>query len=219
MGRWLAIVFFGVLAAAFVDNAVETSLAVIREPDSRAVAIAGNSVLRAGVLIAFTAFVFLRGPARRPSRDPVAFAACVVGMFALVAIRTPEESVSTGLVFAGDLVALVSAAWVLVSIVALGRCFGVLPEARGLVTRGPYRLVRHPLYLGELGTCAGLVIAAPSTWNLVVASAFAGAQGVRMHLEERALATEFPEYAVYRNRTPRLVPRLGALAEVARKAT
>ena len=219
MGRWLAIIFFGVLAAAFVDNAVEACVALVREPDSRAFAIAGYSLLRAGVLIAFTAFVFLRGPARRPSRDPVAFVACVVGMFALVAIQTPEASVSTGLVFAGDVVALVSAAWMLASILVLGRCFGVLPEARGLVTRGPYRLVRHPLYLGELGTCAGLVIAAPSAWNLAVAAAFAGAQGVRMYLEERALANEFPEYVVYRKRTPRLFPRFGALAEGARRGT
>ena len=56
----------------------------------------------------------------------------------------------------------------LVAALALGRCFGVLPEARGLVTHGPYRLVRHPLYLGELAAMGGLLVASPSPRNLAL---------------------------------------------------
>jgi protein-S-isoprenylcysteine O-methyltransferase Ste14 len=94
---------------------------------------------------------------------------------------------------------------------ALGRCFGVLPEARGLVTGGPYRVVRHPLYLGELGACAGLVIASPSGWNFALAVVFAVAQGARMRMEEQELSHQFPEYGAYAARTPRLIPlRRGA---------
>jgi protein-S-isoprenylcysteine O-methyltransferase Ste14 len=217
MGRGLATAFFAVLAAAFVDDAVEACISLVQDPALRAGALAAYAVLRAGVLVAFAVFVFLRGPARRPSREPVAFAACLVGMFGLVAIQKPDASVETGLVLVGDVVVLVSVAWMLVSVLALGRCFGVLPEARGLVTRGPYRLVRHPLYLGEFGTCAGFVIAAPSGRNVAVALVFAAAQGTRMILEERALALEFPEYAAYRQRTPRLLPRVEAVVEVARR--
>jgi protein-S-isoprenylcysteine O-methyltransferase Ste14 len=95
----------------------------------------------------------------------------------------------------------------LASVLALGRCFGVLPEARGLVTRGPYRVVRHPVYLGELGAAAGLVAGAPDRWNLAAMAAFVSAQFVRMRLEERALQREFPEYAAYAAGTPRLLPR------------
>jgi protein-S-isoprenylcysteine O-methyltransferase Ste14 len=106
----------------------------------------------------------------------------------------------------GELVAVVSSVWLLASVLALGRCFGILPEARGLVTRGPYRLVRHPVYLGELGVCAGLVIGAPTIWNIACAALILAAQIVRMGLEERALEAEFPEYAAYARRTSRIVP-------------
>lgn len=39
----------------------------------------------------------------------------------------------------------------LVSLGTLGRSFAILPARRGIVARGPYRLVRHPIYVAELG--------------------------------------------------------------------
>jgi protein-S-isoprenylcysteine O-methyltransferase Ste14 len=125
-----------------------------------------------------------------------------------VLLQRPPESVSTAFVLAGDVVAFVACLWLLASVLTLGRCFGVLPEVRGLVTRGPYRFVRHPVYLGELVAAGGLVIAAPTRWNLVVGGVLIAAQVVRMRLEEKALAQEFPEYLAYSARTPRIVPRL-----------
>jgi protein-S-isoprenylcysteine O-methyltransferase Ste14 len=68
--------------------------------------------------------------------------------------------------------------------------------------------VRHPVYLGELVACAGLLLAAPTTWNAFVAAVFAGAQALRMRLEENELSLQFPEYPGYAAETPRLVPRL-----------
>ena len=102
---------------------------------------------------------------------------------------------------------LIAGYWALkLSVLALGRCFGVLPEARGLVTRGPYRLVRHPVYLGEIAACVGLLLAAFSVWNVGCFVVLCAAQWVRMGLEERALEDTFPEYAAYAARTPRLIP-------------
>ena len=96
----------------------------------------------------------------------------------------------------------------LASALALGTCFGVLPEVRGLVTRGPYRIVRHPIYLGELGAYAGLFVASPRLLNLIGGLFFVAGQATRMRLEERALRAEFPEYAAYAARTSRLLPRV-----------
>jgi protein-S-isoprenylcysteine O-methyltransferase Ste14 len=199
---------FVLVAFAAGVSALDSFQTLFAEWTLRAWAVAGYSVLKAGVATAFSVFVLVRAPSRRPSRDPVAFAACAIAIGAVIALQGPSSSASTSLVIVGELVALASCAWLLVSALALGRCFGLLPEVRGLVTRGPYRLVRHPVYLGEFGACAGLVLAAPSYWNFGVAAAFAAAQATRIRLEERALLAELPEYAEYAARTPRLVPRL-----------
>jgi protein-S-isoprenylcysteine O-methyltransferase Ste14 len=208
MSRGIVTSLFGLLTASFVYEAVQVWQSAILAPSFQAWAVAAHALLWACVFAAFTVFVVLRAPPRRPSREPLAFAAALLGMWALVALRQPDGEVNVALVVIGDVILVVAAAWMLASILSLGRCFGVLPEARGLVTHGPYRFVRHPLYLAEFGICAGLVVAAPSLWNVAVAAVFASAQSVRMMLEERALGAEFPAYARYAAVTPRLVPRL-----------
>jgi protein-S-isoprenylcysteine O-methyltransferase Ste14 len=212
MSRLLITGIFVFVALAAGLQAIGSFEALLSEPTLRSWAVAGYTVLKAGVAVAFSVFVLVRAPSRRPSRDPVAFAACAIAIGAVIALQGPSSSASTSLVIVGELVALGSCAWLLVSALALGRCFGILPEVRGLVTRGPYRLVRHPVYLGEFGACAGLVLASPSRWNIGVAAAFAAAQATRIRLEERTLLAELPEYAEYAARTPRLLPRLRGIS-------
>jgi protein-S-isoprenylcysteine O-methyltransferase Ste14 len=208
LSRWLVTGVFALLTTATAWEAVNVSRAAVAEPLLRSWAEAGYSTLRLAIVAAFTVFVFVRSPSRRPSREPLAFAACAAAITAVVLLEAPPASIATRLVVFGDLIAFASCLWLLVSVVALGRCFGVLPEVRGLVTRGPYRLVRHPVYLGELGAYFGLVIAAPTGRNLALAVVFASAQLVRSRLEEAALAAEFPEYEDYAARTPRFLPRV-----------
>jgi protein-S-isoprenylcysteine O-methyltransferase Ste14 len=214
MSRLVITALFTVVALAAGVQTVISVSAAIEDPSAHAWAVAGYSLLKAAVAAAFSVFVLVRDPSRRPSRDPIAFAACATAIVAVVALEQPSDAAATSLVLAGEVVTLVSCVWLLVSALALGRCFGILPEVRGLVMRGPYRVVRHPVYLGELGACAGLVLASPTHWNFGLAAAFSAAQATRILLEERVLLEEFPEYAEYAERTPRLVPRLPSISIV-----
>jgi protein-S-isoprenylcysteine O-methyltransferase Ste14 len=208
VSRWTVTAVFVALAIATATRAVGVWRDALADPALRIWAETGYASLRTAVVVAFSLFVFTRGPSRRAARDPVAFAACAAAVGAIVLLQGPPEGTATSLVLAGDFVALVACVWLLAAVLVLGRCFGVLPEARGLVTRGPYGVVRHPVYLGELAACAGLLLAAPTTWNLFVAAVFVGAQALRMRLEENELGAHFPEYARYAAETPRLFPRL-----------
>lgn len=77
--------------------------------------------------------------------------------------------------------------WQLASKATLGRAFGLLPAVRGLVTRGPYRLVRHPIYLGYLIAHVGFLLGNFSWRNLLVLAVLYLAQAVRMLREEAML--------------------------------
>jgi protein-S-isoprenylcysteine O-methyltransferase Ste14 len=209
VSRFAVTAIFLAMTAATLVSVLESWREALATPEGRAWAVAAYTVLRLAIVAAFSLFVFMRPPSRRPSRDPIALVACATAVAAVVVLQKPPEGASTSVVVLGDLLALVSCIWLLASVLTLGRCFGVLPEVRGLVREGPYRIVRHPVYLGELGACAGLVVAAPTAWNVGVAAVFAAAQAVRMRLEEEAIAEEFPEYAEYAHATPALFPRLG----------
>ncbi len=88
----------------------------------------------------------------------------------------------------------------------LGRAFSVLPQARSLVTDGPYRFVRHPLYVAEQVATFGIMWQFQQPWALMVALLSLAAQFPRMHYEEQILAQTFPSYRAYAERTARLIP-------------
>ena len=75
------------------------------------------------------------------------------------------------------------------SLVALGFSFSIAPEDRGIVERGPYRFVRHPMYLGEILSLLGLCISANNTWNWFALLLFVRLVMVRISAEERVLAS------------------------------
>ncbi len=77
-----------------------------------------------------------------------------------------------------------------------------------LVERGPYRVVRHPIYLAGLLLAAGTFLAHPSPASACLGGGFAAGVVLKAWLEERALRGVLGEqYARYAARVPALVPR------------
>ena len=88
----------------------------------------------------------------------------------------------------------------------LGKSFSIFAEARRLVTDGPYRIVRHPLYLCEAVAVVGVTLQVLSPLAVLIAIAVVMAQWRRMINEEAILKLAFPEYRAYAANTPFLIP-------------
>ena len=80
------------------------------------------------------------------------------------------------------------------------------PTAAGLVTGGPFAVVRHPMYAGGLAVFLGFsLLASVAALALTVALAFLWAGKLRF--EERLLVAVYGDYPAYRERvTRRLIP-------------
>ncbi len=122
---------------------------------------------------------------------------------------------STALVLAssGSLLAIAGAALVLRSRAELGSAWSLAPKAdqgTGLVTTGPYRLVRHPIYLGFALLAMGQALAFGSWPALVIVlCGIVPTFAWRASAEEKLLSRTFGErYAVYRQRTKMIIPYL-----------
>jgi protein-S-isoprenylcysteine O-methyltransferase Ste14 len=76
----------------------------------------------------------------------------------------------------------------------LRRSFSITVEARSLVTKGPYRLVRHPVYLGEVFAAVSVVMWRWSWVNAGILAMFIIVQMSRARWEENKLKRIFPEY-------------------------
>jgi len=89
--------------------------------------------------------------------------------------------------------ALVSAVGLVIVVLgkmALGRSFGVVPANRGVVVRGPYGLVRHPIYTGYLITHVAFLAAHPSSLNVAIVLCGDTALILRAMMEERVLSAD-----------------------------
>jgi protein-S-isoprenylcysteine O-methyltransferase Ste14 len=118
----------------------------------------------------------------------------------------PRRDLSLSLEVISTLLIMIGNAGAVVALLQLGRSFSVMAETRQLVTTGPYRFVRHPLYLAEQIAIVGVFMQFASMWAVLLLAVQIGFQLRRMHNEELVLTTSFPEYAAYKRTTARLIP-------------
>ena len=161
-------------------------------------------LLLAGELLVVVLTV-MRRPATLINRSFAAGLVTVVSVLGPPMLRTGDapalapDLVTTVLSAIGLAIAAVGKA-------SLGRSFGLVPANRGVVVRGPYTLVRHPIYLGYLFAHVAFFVQYPNLWNAVVLLLADTALIVRALMEERVLS-EDAEYQGYCQRVSwHLVP-------------
>ena len=118
----------------------------------------------------------------------------------------PRQELSASAEVVSTVLTMIGTTGAIFALSQLGRSFSLMAESRRLVTSGPYRFVRHPLYVAEEVAMLGLFMQFASIWTALLFAAQIASQLRRIHNEEAVLNASFPEYDAYRRTTARLVP-------------
>lgn len=150
-------------------------------------------------------FVLLRRPTANISRKIDDWALAMLGSFApglVVIVGQPwpgTEWLAVTMVLAGEFFQI----WAKLT---LRRSFGIAPANRGVKTGGPYKVLRHPMYTGYCVAQLGVLLALPSTFNLLLFVFTWSIQIVRLKREEALLGND-PSYREMMHRVRwRLLP-------------
>jgi protein-S-isoprenylcysteine O-methyltransferase Ste14 len=184
-------------------------------------------VLRTASLLAFAAPMLLaatgrrahprtRARQRRGDQAPVVANFAAFGAFLpalLIFSGSSEGAMALWFALSGSLLAVAGAVLVLQSRAALGAAWSFVPmtdQGTGFIRTGPYRLVRHPIYLGLAMLAMGQALAF-SSWPacLVVVCGILPTFAWRARAEETLLRRTFGEhYTHYQDQTKMIIPHL-----------
>jgi protein-S-isoprenylcysteine O-methyltransferase Ste14 len=119
-------------------------------------------------------------------------AAGVVTVVSIVGppILRPSDAAALAPDVVTTLLSAVGLAFAIVGKASLGRSFGLVPANRGVIVRGPYTLVRHPIYAGYLLTHLAFLAQYPTVWNVSILAIADAALVVRALMEERVLSAD-----------------------------
>lgn len=196
---WLDLVERAAVLAMFVSFAARNLHAIVdRGQVFNIVVVASEGLVAAFVLIRRTS----SDVTRRPLDWTLAFGA-TIGPLLAQAVSNARPLAPQGVGVALLLFGLGFQIW---AKLILRRSFGIVPANRGVKASGPYRFVRHPMYLGYVTVHVGFLLLSPSLLNLAIYGASFAVQLFRILAEERLLGAD-PAYAAYRLQTRwRLVP-------------
>jgi protein-S-isoprenylcysteine O-methyltransferase Ste14 len=153
-----------------------------------------------------TYFLCVRRPPIAKAQGLASRAIALAGTHLPVAIILFDRTQNLAVQSASAVITAGGTAGAIYTLWYLGRSFSVFPQARRLVTTGPYSRVRHPLYLFEEISVIGIAAGRTQPWALLIAVSSFLLQIVRMKYEERVLDQSFPEYPRYAASVSRLLP-------------
>lgn len=203
--RLLPAIFFSVFLARYLLTVWDT-LHSIRQPSDYLFLI--QELL---ALAYFTMLVVLystRLPAKGTDHRLAVVLVAFTGTFSAIAASfLPGGERREWLVLPADILATAGIAYAVWGLAYLRRSFSIIPEARRLVTGGPYAFSRHPVYLGEIVAAIGVNLATAGWPSALAILYFVICELLRMRWEEGVLAKAFPDqYPAYAARVPRLAP-------------
>ena len=210
-GRTVPALFFGVVV---LDQALVLQIELDRILHGHAATTdwfgAAHRLLSLAYFALLVVMYVVRLRAQTPERRPFRIAVALIGTFSVMTVTfLPPAPHGEAVVLAADVLIVIGLVYALWGLAYLGRSFAILPEARRLVTTGPYRLSRHPLYLGEGVASLGVMLPVFGYAQALLLILFLAAQALRIRWEEQSLAAAFgDQYRVYRRRVPLLVPLL-----------
>jgi protein-S-isoprenylcysteine O-methyltransferase Ste14 len=155
------------------------------------------------------AWQYIRRPlATRTDRRPLVWLVAFLATASpfLVPLAGRNATGSEAAVVVGSVVILAGICGAIWATASLGRNFSIVPQARGVADHGPYRYFRHPLYLFEIISAAGLALVVGGVGPWLVVAAMTALQMARARWEEQLLRDTLPGYAEYSSRTPGLWP-------------
>jgi protein-S-isoprenylcysteine O-methyltransferase Ste14 len=145
----------------------------------------------------------IRRPARLVTRRPDDWLLAFAGTFIGVLFRPEGEHPAWG-IWTGLVLQLAGVAIAVTCILTLGRSFGFAAADRGVVTRGAYTVVRHPMYASYLLLDSGYLLQSLSVRNAAVLVVGTLCNAGRALAEERLLANN-TDYRAYRRRVRRRI--------------
>lgn len=129
----------------------------------------------------------------------------------LLALFPDSNKVDSRLSIVGTVMLAIGLAMLFAGFLGLGKSLTAnpVPNQDGvLVTKGIYRIVRHPIYLGLLGITLGLVVSSGVWAQIIVWIALAALLVYKMRWEEVLLTAKYKGYAEYMTRVPAIIPGL-----------
>ncbi|MHB8382698.1 MAG: methyltransferase family protein [Candidatus Binataceae bacterium] len=156
-----------------------------------------NTIWIVGALI-MGVFSLVRLPPKTAMVTVPAIAASA-GMLVIPCLMRPVSASVGVMAIAGIILEVAGVAISQIARIYMGRSFGILPANRGVVSKGPFSSVRHPIYLGWLILTIGFAFSFPTARNVILIIASLPFLVWRIEMEEGLLALD-SEYRTYQQK-------------------